>query len=368
MRTAVVHDRLTGFGGAERVALVLSKAFKADIFTAKYAPDRTYPEFRNIKIREVNAVPDFPVSQVHPLVRMLDAIKFSNKKELGGYDLLFTSGEWAHFASRNNPHNIWYCYSPNRALYDLRKKIRSRYNPLWRFVFDRWTSYWVPRDQKAVKHVYKITTLSQHVALRIKKFYGRDAEVVYPPVRIDKFHHKFAEGYYLSVQRLMPEKRVDLQLKIFEHLPAERLVIVGEAGYATEYQKRISRWVERLPNIEWRSEVDDKELRDLYARCKAVIQTPLDEDFGLISVEAMASGKPCIAVDEGGFRESIIHRKTGLHVKEPYVRNFINVIENFEKYDFDPKVCLKRARDFSEKELVRKIRKLSAEMSSRQVA
>lgn len=368
MRTAVVHDRLTGLGGAERVALALGKAFNADVFTAKYAPDKTYPEFQNIKIREINPVPYLPASQMQPLVRMLDAIKFSNMKELRGYDLLFTSGEWAHFASRNNPRDIWYCYSPNRALYDLRKKIRSRYNPFWRFVFDRWTSYWVPRDQKAVKHVCKITTLSQHVAWRIKKFYKRDAEIVYPPVRIDKFHHRPAEGYYLSVQRLMPEKRVDLQLKIFEHLPAERLVIVGEAEYATEYQKRINRWIEQLPNIEWRSKVDDKELRDLYARCKAVIQTPLDEDFGLIAVEAMASGKPCIAVDEGGFRESIIHGETGLLVKRPYVRNFINAIKNFEKYDFNPKVCLTQARDFSEKEFVKKIRKLAAEMLSRQVA
>lgn len=359
MRTAVVHDRLTGFGGAERVALVLGRAFKADVFTAKYAPDRTYPEFRNIKIREVNPVPDLPVSQVHPLVRMLDAIKFSNMKELRGYDLLFTSGEWAHFASRNNPHDIWYCYSPNRALYDLRKKIRSRYNPFWRVVFDRWTSYWVPRDQKAVKHVCKIVTLSQHVARRIRKFYRRDAEIVYPPVQVNKFHHKSPEGYYLSIQRLTPEKRVDLQLEIFERLPAKKLIIVGKAEFDTKYQKRISHWIERLPNIEWRKKVSDKELRELYARCSAVIQTPLDEDFGLISVEGMASGKPCIAVDEGGFRESIIHGKTGLLIKKPYVDNFIKTIKGFEKYDFDPKLCIRRAKDFSEEEFIRKMKKLA---------
>lgn len=363
MRTAVVHDRLTGFGGAERVALILGKVFNADVYTAKYAPDRTYPEFRNLKIREVNPVPDLPISQVHPLVRMLDAIKFSNMKELGRYDLLFASGEWAHFASGNNPNNLWYCYSPNRALYDLRKKIRSRYNPFWRIVFDCWMSYWVPRDQKAVKRVRKIVTLSQHVARRIKKFYRRDAEIVYPPVQIDKFHHGPQEGYYLSVQRLVPEKKVDLQLKIFERLPTEKLIIVGKAGYKTEYQKRISRWIERLPNVEWRSEVSDKELRDLYARCKAAIQTPLDEDFGLIAVEAMASGKPCIAVDEGGFRESIIDGKTGLLIKKPYAKNFIKAIREFENYGFDPKLCIKHAKNFSEEEFIRKIKKLTGALS-----
>lgn len=358
MRTAIVHDRITSLGGSERVALALGKAFNADIYTAKYDSERTYPEFKNFKIHEVSPVPDSPVSQMYPLVRLIDAIRFSGLKELKNYDLLFTSGEWAHFASKNNPRNLWYCYSPNRAIYDLRQKIRSQYKPIWRFVFDNWASYWKTRDQEAVRHVHKIATLSKLVAERIKKFYGRSAEVVYPPAQIENFYYKASEGYYLSVQRLTPEKRVDLQLKIFEHLPKERLIIVGKARHGGTYQKKISRWIGRLPNVEWRKEASDKELRELYSRCKAVIQTPLEEDFGYIPVEAMASGKPCIAVYEGGLRETIIHGKTGLLVKKPYVKNFMKAIRDFNKYNFNPKVCVGRAKDFSEEEFVRKMKKL----------
>lgn len=361
MRTAVVHDRLAELGGSERVALALAKTLDADVFTSKYVPSRTYPEFQDFKVRAVNPLPDLPVSQANPVVRMLDAIKFSNMKELGNYDLVFTSGEWAHFAARNNPHSLWYCYSPNRALYDLREKIRSRYNPFWRGVFDRWVKYWTPRDQEAVKHVRKIVTLSHLVARRIKKSYRRDAEVVYPPVRVDKYHHKPEEGYYLSVQRLMPEKRVDLQLEVFERLPEEKLIIVGN-GAKTEYQRRISRWIERLPNVEWRRKASEEQLRELYARCKAVIQTPIDEDFGLIAVEAMASGKPCLAVDEGGFKESIIHRKTGLLIKKPYVRNFVKSLKNLHRYKFDLKTYIRRAKMFSEEEFVKKVKSIAGEI------
>lgn len=364
MRTALVHDRLTEFGGSERVALVLAKAFKADIYTAKYISESTYPGFKKLRIHEVNPIPGLPISQTHPLTRMLDAAKFSGFRELKKYDLLLTSGEWAHFAAKNNPCNLWYCYSPNRALYDLKRKISSRYGIIWRSMFNWWADYWTIRDQEAVKYVCKIVTLSHTVALRIKKIYNRDAEIIYPPVPLAKFYHRAPEGYYLSVQRLMPEKRVELQLEIFKHLPAEKLIIVGRAGASTEYQKKLNRRIKQLPNVEWRKSVSEEELKELYARCKAVIQTPIDEDFGLIAIEAMASGKPCLAVDEGGFRETIIHSKTGLLIKKPYVKNFMRAIKNFEKYEFDPKMCIKRAKEFSEVEFIKKIRRIIREVLS----
>lgn len=359
MKIAVCHDRLTGTGGGERVAITLAKAFDADLFVAKYTPEKTYEECKGLSIREIAPVPDPPASQFYPLIRMHDALRFSLLRGLDRYDLLFTSGMWAFFASKQNPDNIWYCHSPNRGLYDLRRQIVRRYNLFWRTVYYCWANFWTRFDQRYVRHVKKIVVNSQNVARRVGVYYKRHAEIVYPPVNVNKFYHKPSEGYYLSVQRLMPEKRVDLQLKIFEHLPKEKLVIVGKAEYGTEYQKQMSSWIERLPNVEWLERVSDGELRDLYARCGAVIQTAVDEDFGLIPVEAMAAGNPCIAVNEGGFRESIVHGKTGLLVNEPYLENFVKVIKNFDDYAFDPKVCMKRARDFSEEKFIEKIRKIA---------
>lgn len=353
------HDKLMGRSGGERVALILAKAFDADLFVTKYIPEKTFEWSKRIRVREIASLPEPPISRLFTLVWMYGAIKFSQLEELAGYDLLITSGVLAHFASKQNPNNIWYCHTPNRALYDLNKEIRSRLSSFWKPAFDLWTRFWTPRDQKSVKHVRKIVVNSQNVRKRVRKFYNRDAPVIYPPVDTKKFYHKPAEDYWFSVQRIEPEKRVEIQLKIFEKLPKEKLVMVGEARYRKGYREKISRWIERLPNVEWREEVNDRQLRELYARCKGVIQTPLNEDFGLIPIEAMASGKPCIAVDEGGFRESIIHGKTGLLIKKPYMRNFIRAIKGFEKRDFDPKLCVKRAKEFSEVEFIRKLKKVA---------
>lgn len=359
MRVAVCHDRLMERSGGERVALTLAKAFSADFFTAKYVPEKTFEWSKKLHVKEVGHSIEPPISQLSTIIWMLDAINFSQLKELKNYDLLITSGQLAHFASIQNPNNIWYCHTPNRALYDLRGEVRSRLSPLWRPAFDVWVKFWNPQDQRSVRHIHRIIVNSKNVRGRVRKFYNRDAEIVYPPVDIEKFRYRPAEDYWLSVQRIEPEKRVEIQLKVFERLQEEKLVIVGKGRHGRAYQKKISRWIERLPNVEWRKEVSDKELRKLYARCKAVIQTPLEEDFGFVPVEGMASGKSCIAVDEGGFRESIIHGKTGLLIKKPYVNNFIKTIKGFEKYDFDPKLCIRRAKDFSEEEFIRKMKKLA---------
>ncbi len=344
------------------MALVLAKALNADFFTAKYVPETTFEWSRELRVKEIAHSAEPPLSQLSTIVWMLDAIRFSKLKELKNYDLVITSGQLAHFASVQNPNNIWYCHTPNRALYDLRDEVRSRLSPIWRSAFDIWVKFWTPHDQRSVKHACRIVVNSENTRKRVRKFYNRDAEIIYPPTDIKKFRHRPSEGYWLSVQRIEPEKRVEVQLEVFERLPKEKLVIVGKGRHGRAYQKKISDWIERMPSVEWREEVSDEELRDFYSRCKAVIQTPLEEDFGFIPVEAMASGKPCIAVDEGGFRESIVHGKTGILVKKPYVENFVKVIKGFEKYRFDHKVCIERAKDFSEEEFIRKMKKLAAQV------
>jgi len=358
MKIALVHDRLTGLGGSERVALTLAETFKAEVYTAKYDLKKTYPEFRNFQIYEVNPVPDFSAPQTRPLAWMLDAINFLKLGKLKEYDYIITSGQFAHFASVQNPNNIWYCHTPNRAIYELREKVRLRLSAVWKPTFDLWVKFWKPCDQNSIKHVHKIVVNSENTRNRVKKFYNRSADVVYPPVDIKKFYNKPSENYWLSVQRIEPEKRIEIQLEVFKKLSDENLVIIGKSEYEGTYQEKINNLIEQLPNVTWKKETSDRELVEFYSKCKGVIQTAHDEDFGLVPVEAMASGKPCIAVDEGGFRETIIHGKTGLLIKKPYVKNFVNIIKNFKKYEFDPKLCKKRAQDFSKEKFIKKIKNL----------
>lgn len=347
MRIAVVHDRLGNRGGGERVALEIAKALGVKhIYTAYYRPDRTFEELRDFYILEVNRVPDFHFEKTYALIRMADAYRFAHLGELEDYDLVWLSGMWAVFAARNNPNNIWYCHSPNRALYDLYEHFLRRYRGLSRWVFKMWADFWRKRDQEAVRHVREIVANSYNVQRRVRAAYGRGAEVIYPPVDVKKFYHAGSGGYWLSVQRIMPEKRVDLQIEIFRRLPEERLIIVGKAEYGIKYQEKIARMVEKTPNVGWLGRVDEKTLIDLYAHAKGVIQTAIDEDFGLVPIEAFAAGKPVFAVDEGGFRETV-KPFAGELIRPPYLENFVKAIRNFNDSDYDPTKIRAWAERFS---------------------
>jgi glycosyltransferase involved in cell wall biosynthesis len=163
------------------------------------------------------------------------------------------------------------------------------------------------------------------------------------------------------VQRIAPEKRIELQIEVFRELPDEKIVIVGAATeQSTPYFERLKKIAPK--NVTFVGSVSDEKLVDLYSRCKAAIQTSIDEDFGEIPVEAMASGKPCLAVNEGGFRESILHGQTGLLINPPYLKNFVKTIKNLDRHNFEPRVCMKRAKLFSEDTFVKNFKRAVAEI------
>ena len=243
----------------------------------------------------------------------LEAIfKFRNI-DLSQYDVSISSGSWAkHIGIRKENHpQIHYEHAPVRMFYDLYENKKQQLSFILCQIFKVGVWYTKRLDQKATRKIDKIITNSQNTRNRIKKFYNRDAEMIYPPVNIKKFKYKEPEDFFLSVQRIAPEKRIEMQLEIFKKLPNEKLLIVGAPGKnAIPYFERMKKIAPK--NVKFLGSVSDKKLIELYARCKAVIQTPINEDFGIIPVEAMASGKPCLAVNEGGFKETIIHGKIGL--------------------------------------------------------
>jgi glycosyltransferase involved in cell wall biosynthesis len=159
------------------------------------------------------------------------------------------------------------------------------------------------------------------------------------------------------VNRLYPEKRIELQVEAFRHLPDEKLIIVGgyaHGDHALHYAEKIGRNLP--PNVSLRGEVTEAELRDLYARCRAHICTAIDEDYGLTPLEAMASGKPVVAVNDGGYRETVTEQ-TGILV-EPNVEKIARAIQLIAK---DParykEHCFSRAKKFDIAEFRAKIEK-----------
>jgi glycosyltransferase involved in cell wall biosynthesis len=214
-------------------------------------------------------------------------------------------------------------------------------------------------DQRSIRNLDKIIAISQNTQQRIQEYYKRQSSIIFPPVDTSRF--KFVEygDFWLSVNRIYPEKRIELQFDIFRELPEERLVVVGGYAEGDLGSKYYSKLIMNLPqNIRIRGEVTEEELINLYARCKGLICTALDEDFGLTPVEAMASGKPVVAVNEGGFKETILHGQTGLLVDADKAK-LVSAVKEISR---DPvkykEACLNRAKEFDTNVFLEKFCKL----------
>lgn len=160
--------------------------------------------------------------------------------------------------------------------------------------------------------------------------------------------------FYLAVSRLNPEKRISLIAKAFTKLPQKKLIIVGSGPE----KNKILKIINNNKNIQLLVDVNEEELANLYSNCLAVIYMPIDEDFGLVPLEGMASGKVCIAADEGGCKETVIDGKTGFLIKATE-KNIINIINDFninqaKKMKSD---CINQAKRFSIEKCIREWKK-----------
>ncbi len=352
MRTAVVFNSLTGRGGAERATLVLARAFHADIWTTTYLPEKVYPEF---KLFRVNTSPlkclefkwywgslDFIL---RGLIQTEAIFKFK-RMDLSDYDLVITVGEYSK--------HVPVTYQNKRIHYELYVATSHKYKR----IFGAWVWYMRKIDCEAISKIGTLVCNSENIKNKIKNVYNRDAEVVYPAVNVNMFRTGTPRDYFLAVQRMVPEKGIETQLEAFQNMPEQKLLIAGSVKerYMPYFQK-LMRIAPR--NITFVGPVTDDELVKLYAQSKAVIQTNPDEDFGRVPVEAMASGKPCIAINAGGFKESIIHGKTGILVDPPYPENLAKAIGNFSRLDFNPEDCIERAKLFSEEVHIEKMKKIA---------
>jgi len=215
-------------------------------------------------------------------------------------------------------------------------------------------------DQEAIRNINHIISNSNNIKNKVWKTYNRDSVVIYPPINTADFYFQEHENFWLSVNRLFPEKRIEMQIKAFNNMLDEQLVIIG--GYDSHNQEYINS-LEQLPTINtiFLKEVSEKELIKMYSLCKGHITTARDEDFGITPVEAMASGKPVIAPDEGGYKETIINNKTGIiidNINEEKIINAVRTInknlkENLNKYI---SVCQEQAKKFDTKIFIKKIK------------
>ena len=348
MRVAIFHDYFDKIGGGEKAMLTLAKALDADLFTTNLRSEvlaRLGEE--RVRIHDLGSlILRAPFKQIHASWRFARAFA-------PNFDVYVFSGNWAHYAGGRHRPGVLYCHTPVRAFYDRRAALLKSLPPSQRPLYRAWTHLHSGFDRASVHGIDRLIANSENVRRRIRRYYGRDARVVYPPVATSRYRFRELGDFWLSVNRLYPEKRLDLQLEAFRRLPEERLIIVG--GWAPgDHSARYVAGLDPPSNVTLRGEVPEEELVDLYARCRGVVATAVDEDFGLTPVEAMASGKAVLATNEGGYRESVRDGETGW-LLPPDPEAFVAKIRNLD----DPTLlglrpaAEKQAEQFGEEPFVR---------------
>ncbi len=343
MKIAIFHDYIGAIGGGEKLILTLARGLGADVITTDVDADSV----SKMGFEDVNIISLGSTVKMPPLKQISASFKFAMCDYSKEYDFFIFSGNWAHFAAKRHGPNLYYCHTPVRAFYDLYDVFLKRQSFLTYVPFKIWVILHRKMYEHQMKHVHHIVANSINTQKRIKRYLKRTSVVIYPPIDTSKFRFEEYGDFWLSVNRLYPEKRVELQIEAFRRIPEERLVIVGghaEADHASPYAKRIRMNVP--DNVELLGAVTEDELIKLYARCKGFITTSLDEDFGMVPIEAMASGKAVVAINEGGCLETVINGSTGLLV-DADVDEIVNAVKYISR---DPsmfkKKCIEQARKF----------------------
>ncbi len=301
MRVALVHDWLTGMRGGERVLEELVKLYpSADLYTLIHVPGATSPTIESLRIHTS------PLSRLPGIAKryraLLPLYPWAIKRfRLEGYDLVISTHHAVAKAIPLAPGttHLCYCLTPMRYIWDQADAYlgtgskRFLATPLVALLrrFDVRTSG---------QNVTRFVAISHAIADRIRTHYGREAQVVWPPVRVDLIQpdRRPPDDFYLLVGGFVPYKREALAIEAFRGLD-RRLVIAGDGPGRERLQAGAP------SNVEFRGRVTDTELAHLYARCRALIH-PQDEDFGICAVEAQAAGRPVIAYGRGGVRDTVV--------------------------------------------------------------
>jgi len=347
MKIAIIHDWLTGMRGGEKVLESLFELYPdADLYTLFHIKGSVSPiiENRNVFTSFLQRAPAIDSKYRYLLPLFPAAIQSLRLKT---YDLVISSSHCVakgiRFA-RPTPH-LCYCYTPMRYLWamldDYFKRQRSLpTGSLSRYLFPLFSGYLKKFDLKSNQTVDRFIGISNHIAERIKKYYGSPADVIYPPVETDRFSiSPTLKDYYLIISAFAPYKRIDLAIAAFNQLGAPLLIVGGGPE-----EKRLRKMANA--NINFLGALPNEALPQLLAECKAFI-FPGEEDFGIAPVEAMASGRPVIAYAKGGALETIT-ADTGIFFNQQSPSALSAAIHTFEQqiHRFDPQKIRARALTF----------------------
>ncbi|MDZ7611776.1 MAG: glycosyltransferase [Candidatus Moranbacteria bacterium] len=351
MRIALVHDYLVQYGGAERVLECLSEIWPdAPIYTLVHDSEKVHYKFENKNVK-TSFLQRFSLVKNHhrlfPPIMMTAIEQFHFDK----YDVVLSDS--SSFAKNviTSPKtlHITYCHTPMRYAWDdcqyyIKEFSLPGFLKKMAPFFMNYIRIW---DYCATSGVDKFIANSKFVKGRIKKYYGRGAEVIYPPVDVDNFfiYNGDKEDYLLVVGRMMKYKRMDLVIEACNELK-QPLKIIGRGPDYKNLKKMAG------PTVEFMGRVTDEELREIYAKAKAFV-FPQEEDFGIVAIEAMASGRPVIAYASGDIVENIEEGRNGVLFYKQEKSHLTEAIKKLDKMTFDSEYIRKKSEKFK-KEVFKK--------------
>ena len=344
MKVAIVHYWLVTMRGGEKVVEELCKLFpEADIFTLICDREKLSPLLQS-KTIHTSFLQRIPGARKH-YQKLLPLMPFALEElDLQAYDLVISSesGPAKGIVARSDALHVCYCHSPMRYIWDHYHIYRRDLGPIGKAMMTITAPPLRAWDVTTAARVDAFVANSAHVARRIRRIYNRDATVIYPPVAVDDFQATAElDDFYLCAGQLVTYKRVDLAVRAFTRV-GKRLVVVGEGEQMAELKKIAG------PSVELVGYQPFPMLRDYLARCRALV-FPGEEDFGILPVEAMASGRPVIAFDSGGARETVSSPEVGVTFAEQTEDSLIDAVMRFEARDatFDPAAIRRHAEGFS---------------------
>lgn len=331
MKTAIVHEWLVNYAGSEKVVESFTSIWQdADVFTLV---DFLNDEERRIILKGKKAKTSFIQNLPYAKKRHRKYLPLFPKAiesfDLSKYDLIISSSHSVAKGVRTNKNqlHICYCHSPMRYAWDEADYYLKEANlnsGIKGFVAQSILKYLRKWDLKSADSVDYFIANSNHIAKKIKRIYNRHADVIYPPVDVEKFSLATEkEDFYLTASRLVPYKRIDLIIEAFARMPDKKLIVIGSGPEKERLKAKAASNISLIGYQEFDS------LKSYMQKAKAFVFAA-EEDFGIIVVEAMACGTPVIAGNFGGTTESVVDKKTGVLFPNQTVDSIVEAVKNFD--------------------------------------
>ena len=367
MKIALVHDYIKEFGGAERVLRTLADMYpEAPIYTAfRVKNSKCDLVFKDRIIKESWLAPLLKIGRLYSPLRFLLPLVWRSFN-LNEYDLVITSASWyvtRGFRVGEKTKVVCYCHTPPRYLYGYETSVDlQKYWPVKLYAmvvnhFLRLYDFWT------VKSIDKWVVNSENVKRRVKKFYRVDAQVIYPPVEVERLikvsERVKKQDYFLYLGRLVGAKGIEEVVGAAEEI-GFKLVVAGGSGSLSKVKKRIERLKKsRVEILGW---ISDKKREKLFSEALGFLALARDEDFGITPVEAMAAGTPVIAFNGGGFKESVVDGETGVLINDTDIDTLKEAVERVKKTKWKKEVLQRQARKFSREVFEEKMKKVVNEI------